>query len=228
MKPLTTSFCQIGIWRSTSGTPLAGCSIVSVWRTLPSALSILLRNRMRGMPLSSRFLRMTWSAGIFFSSASATTTARSTPASTGSASKANSIEPGQSMNVMRSPMKSVSATLTSTLIWWARASGEASPTVLPSPVVPWRVTAPVRARIASSSEVLPLANGPTSAMHRGPAILPPFVPFVDMALPPHGCFCQPQSRRPAVPMIVSGNRRHDKGARNARPCLSTARRAEAR
>ena len=74
--------------------------------------------------------RMTCSAGIFFSSASATTTARSTPASTASASKANSIEPGQSRKVSRSPMNSVSATLTSTLIWWARASGEASPTVL--------------------------------------------------------------------------------------------------
>ena len=71
---------------------------------------------MRGMPLSSRVLRMTWSAGIFFSSASATTTARSTPASTASASKANSIEPGQSRKVSRSPMKSVSAMLTSTLI----------------------------------------------------------------------------------------------------------------
>src|SRR5262247_1127515 len=34
--------------------------------------------------------------------------------------------------------------------------------------------APVRARIASSSVVLPLWNGPTSAMHRGPVALVPF------------------------------------------------------
>src|SRR5262249_30252816 len=40
--------------------------------------------------------------------------------------------------------------------------------------VPWRWIAPVRARIASSSVVLPLWNGPTSAMHRGPVARVPF------------------------------------------------------
>ena len=57
--------------------------------------------------------------------------------------------------------------------WW-RASLLASPTVVPASTVPWRWIAPVRARIASSSVVLPLWNGPTSAMHRGPEALVPF------------------------------------------------------
>src|SRR5260221_192719 len=39
-------------------------------------------------------------------------------------------------------------------------------------MAPCRVIAPVRARTASSTVVLPLAKGPTSAMHRGPATLP--------------------------------------------------------
>src|ERR1700727_499298 len=42
-------------------------------------------------------------------------------------------------------------------------------------MVPWRWIAPVRARIASKSVVLPLWNGPTSATQRGPvARVPPF------------------------------------------------------
>src|SRR5215470_5067295 len=71
-------------------------------------------------------------------------------------------------------MKFVVATETSTLILWWRASLLASPTVLPASIEPWRWIAPVRARIASSSVVLPLWNGPTSAMHRGPVALVPF------------------------------------------------------
>src|SRR5215510_3862824 len=71
-------------------------------------------------------------------------------------------------------MKFVVATEISTLIWWWRASLLASPTVFPASVVPWRWIAPVRARIASSSVVLPLWNGPTSAMHRGPVARVPF------------------------------------------------------
>ena len=39
---------------------------------------------------------------------------------------------------------------------------------------PCRWIAPVRARIASSKVVLPLWNGPTSAMHRGPVARVPF------------------------------------------------------
>src|SRR6266850_3424 len=71
-------------------------------------------------------------------------------------------------------MKLVVATETSTLILWWRASLLASPTVLPASTVPWRWIAPVRARIASSKVVLPLWNGPTSAMHRGPVARVPF------------------------------------------------------
>ena len=43
------SFFQIGIWRSTSGLREAGCRICSASISLVSALSILLRNRKRGM-----------------------------------------------------------------------------------------------------------------------------------------------------------------------------------
>src|SRR3972149_5516927 len=68
-------------------------------------------------------------------------------------------------------MKVVVAKVASTLILWLRASLLASPTVVPASTVPWRWIAPVRARIASSSVVLPLWNGPTSAMHRGPEFL---------------------------------------------------------
>lgn len=58
------------------------------------------------------------------SSASATTTATSAAASTGSDSNANSIEPGQSMNVMLSPMNSVVAIVAFTLMACAFASAE--------------------------------------------------------------------------------------------------------
>src|SRR5882757_381145 len=71
-------------------------------------------------------------------------------------------------------MKLADATEISTLILWWRASLLASPTVFPASMLPWRGIAPVRARIASSSVVLPLWNGPTSAMHRGPEALVPF------------------------------------------------------
>jgi len=60
------------------------------------------------------------------------------------------------------------AAVSATLILWARASGPESPTVEPDSTVPCLGIAPVRARIASSSVVFPLWNGPTSAMHRGP------------------------------------------------------------
>src|SRR6266540_779224 len=71
-------------------------------------------------------------------------------------------------------MKLVVATESSTLMRWWRASLLPSPTVVPVSTVPWRWIAPVRARIASSSVVLPLWNGPTSAMHRGPEARVPF------------------------------------------------------
>src|SRR5579863_6659382 len=65
-------------------------------------------------------------------------------------------------------MKFVVATVSSTLMRWWRASLLLSPTVLPASILPWRWTAPVRARMASRSVVLPLWNGPTSATQRGP------------------------------------------------------------
>src|SRR5882757_2509625 len=71
-------------------------------------------------------------------------------------------------------MKLADATEISTLILCWRASLLASPTVFPASIEPWRWIAPLRASIASSSVVLPLWNGPTSAMHRGPEDRVPF------------------------------------------------------
>ena len=64
-----------------------------------SALSILLRNRKRGIFSSSSSRRISCSCGTFFSSASQTTTAASTAGSTARMSWTNSTEPGQSMKV---------------------------------------------------------------------------------------------------------------------------------
>src|SRR6266404_4273197 len=61
----------------------------------------------------------------------------------------------------------VAAVRPTPILWW-RASGLASPTEVPASTLPARGIAPVRANIASRSVVLPLWNGPTSAMHRGP------------------------------------------------------------
>src|SRR5450432_428857 len=65
-------------------------------------------------------------------------------------------------------MKLVVAAVRPTPILWWRASGLPSPTEVPASTLPARGIAPVRANIASRSVVLPLWNGPTSAMHRGP------------------------------------------------------------
>src|SRR6476659_6432259 len=65
-------------------------------------------------------------------------------------------------------MKLVVAALKPTPILWLRASGLESPTEVPASTLPARGIAPVRASMASRSVVLPLWNGPTSAMHRGP------------------------------------------------------------
>src|SRR5437868_420041 len=65
-------------------------------------------------------------------------------------------------------MNVVATVVSPTLILWARASGLESLAVVPASTVPCFGIAPVRARIASSSVVFPLWNGPTSAMHRGP------------------------------------------------------------
>src|SRR5580693_10541314 len=68
-------------------------------------------------------------------------------------------------------MKVVVAAVRPTPILWWRASGLESPTEVPASTLPARGMAPVRAKIASRSVVLPLWNGPTSAMHRGPDAL---------------------------------------------------------
>src|SRR5580692_5843459 len=65
-------------------------------------------------------------------------------------------------------MKLVVAAVRPTPILWWRASALGSPTEAPSSTLPARGIAPVRAKIASRSVVLPLWKGPTSAMHRGP------------------------------------------------------------
>src|ERR1044072_284904 len=65
-------------------------------------------------------------------------------------------------------MKFVVAALRPTPILWRRASALESPTEVPASTLPALGMAPVRARMASRSVVLPLWKGPTSAMHRGP------------------------------------------------------------
>src|SRR5580700_2775690 len=107
-------------------------------------------------------------------------------------------------------MKLVVATESSTLMRWCRASLLASPTVLPASMVPWRWIAPVRAKIASSSVVLPLWNGPTSATQRGPVALAPLPPFVAMVTS-HGCRLFQRGRRKP---IVSGGGGAGQGARH--------------
>src|SRR5215469_14122309 len=64
-------------------------------------------------------------------------------------------------------MKVVVAAVSPVPILWRRASGVESPVDVPASTLPALGMAPVRARIASRSVVLPLWKGPTSAMHRG-------------------------------------------------------------
>src|SRR6266853_4548855 len=91
-------------------------------------------------------------------------------------------------------MKLVVAAVRPTPILWWRASGLASPTEVPASTLPARGIAPVRARIASRSVVLPLWNGPTSAIHRGPLgplSLSPIncLPRWSRSVPPPGLYC---------------------------------------
>jgi len=58
--------------------------------------------------------------------------------------------------------------LASTPAAWARASALESPIEEPSRTEPCRDSAPLRPRMLSSKVVLPLWNGPTSAINRGP------------------------------------------------------------
>ena len=87
----------------------------------------------------------------------------------------NSIEPGQSTNVMVSSRNETLATLGSMLMPWARASALESPTLSPLDTRPDRPMVPVRSRMASRRVVLPLWKGPTMAMHRGPLASLPLV-----------------------------------------------------
>src|SRR3954447_11242502 len=109
-------------------------------------------------------------------------------------------------------MKLVVATESSTLIRWWRASLLESPTVVPASTVPWRWIAPVRARMASRSVVLPLWKGPTSATHRGPEFLVPFgaEPFCAINISLAGREVGPGF--PALSGIVSGDGETGKGA----------------
>src|SRR6202021_1032118 len=103
------------------------------------------------------------------------------------------------------------ARLTPILCW--RASALASPTEVPASTLPARGMAAVRANIASRSVVLPLWNGPTSAMHRGPDSLGygglltscpiaasssgarPLIGSAGSMLPLHRRFGKPEKRR---------------------------------
>src|ERR1700704_4302276 len=95
-----------------------------------------------------------------------------------------------------------------TPILWRRDSGLESPTEVPASTLPARGMAPVRANIASRSVVLPLWNGPTSAMHRGPRGLLTSCPIAasfiwssaldwvgGWMLPPLSRFGKPEKRR---------------------------------
>ena len=183
MKPTAMPSFQIGIWRRSSGVRDAFWRSASVSRTRRLATSILLMNRKRGMSASSSSRSTSSSAGILRSSASQTTTAASQAGITVRMSCANSTEPGQSTKVKVSSRNLQVAKFGSTLIAWARASALESPTMLPVLARPARSIVPVRSRMASRREVLPLWKGPTMAMHRGPAsglpfamIIPPLAP----------------------------------------------------
>src|SRR5215207_85031 len=189
MKPTAMPSFQIGIWRRSSGVRDAFWRSASVSRTRRLATSILLMNRKRGMSASSSSRSTSSSAGILRSSASQTTTAASQAGITVRMSCANSTEPGQSTKVKVSSRNLQVAKFGSTLIAWARASALESPTMLPVLARPARSIVPVRSRMASRREVLPLWKGPTMAMHRGPAsglpfamIIPPLAPRLSRAL----------------------------------------------
>ena len=88
--------------------------------------------------------------------------------------------------------------LASTLIWWALASGELSPIVLPDPALAALAMVLVRSSIASRSVVLPDAKGPTMAMHFGPVDLPPA--RFPMMFPP--IIALIQERQPVLPTVA--------------------------
>src|SRR5215469_10620476 len=103
-------------------------------------------------------------------SGSTTSTATSLTSNAPCASWSSSTEPGQSRIVQRSPRKLALATLSSVDIWRARASGEWSPTELPSRTLPRRLVLPLACSIASSRVVLPERYGPISAAQRGDSL----------------------------------------------------------
>src|SRR5215831_8066266 len=104
-------------------------------------------------------------------SGSTTTTATSLTSNAPCASWSSSTEPGQSRIVQRSPRKLAFATLSSVDICRARASGEWSPTELPSRTLPRRLVLPPACSMASSKVVLPERYGPISAAQRGASVV---------------------------------------------------------
>src|SRR4051812_35890066 len=104
---------------------------------------------------------------------------------------------------MVSPRNRTVATFGSTLMPWERASALASPTLSPLVTLPDRWTVPVRSRIDSRSVVLPLWNGPTIAMHRGPVLDLPLGAIGFHPLPPPRRVLADASRPNALPVVVS-------------------------
>ena len=132
------------------------CNASNVSLILVSVLSILLIKIIYGMPFSSKSSSKRVTANTFAAPGSQTTMAESAIDKFTCVSRINSTDPGVSRKVHSSPRYSVVATFTSTLILRALASGELSPTVLPSVTFPFRPVAPQRFKILSSRVVLPL------------------------------------------------------------------------
>jgi len=132
-------------------------------------LSSLLMKTMCGISWASRNWNSGASVSARWTSGSQTTTATSATISAHCVSFQNSTDPGQSRKCQVSPRNSPVAAEISTLMLRLRASGEASPTVLPSFWLPRRSIAPQVCRSDSSKVVLPLKYGPTSAATRGAA-----------------------------------------------------------
>ena len=125
---------------------------------------------------SSSSRRMTCSCGIFFSSASQTTTARVDRRQhrahvVDEFDRAGAIEEGVAV---AHEIGGGDVDLDAHLVMRALPAGVADRGACFDRAL--ALIAPVRARIASSSVVLPLGNGPTSAMHRGPDFLVPLGP----------------------------------------------------
>jgi hypothetical protein len=128
---------------------------------------------MRGTPSSSSLRMTSCKAGIFFSSASATTTATSQPARIGLGLEgeldgAGAVDEGNGLAHEFGRRDGCFDAHRVRLCFGAVIGNRAAGTY-------WTLAgmAPVRARIASRRVDLPLAKGPTMATHFGPERLPP-------------------------------------------------------